>query len=88
MRRLATIALLLLAVSVTVVATAGAEDSRTYQAKLFNAFGLVEGSELRVAGVKAGTVTDLDITPEKTALVSFEVGPEFPEFKADASCSS
>ena len=88
MRRLATIALLLLAAGVTVVATAGAEDSRTYQAKLFNAFGLVEGSELRVAGVKAGTVTDLDITPEKTALVSFDVGPEFPEFKADASCSS
>ena len=62
--------------------------SSTYQAELFNAFGLVEGSELRVAGVKAGTVTDLDITAEKTALVSFEVGPEFPEFKADASCSS
>ena len=39
-------------------------------------------------GVKAGTVTELDITPEKTALITFEVGPEFPELKADASCSS
>ena len=33
-----------------VVAAAGADDKRTYQAELFNAFGLVEGSELRVAG--------------------------------------
>ena len=39
-----------------------ADDKRTYQAELFNAFGLVKGSELRVAGVKAGTVTDLDVT--------------------------
>ena len=38
--------------------------------------------------MKAGTITDLEVTPQKTALVSFEVEPEFPEFKADASCSS
>jgi ABC-type transporter Mla subunit MlaD len=41
-----------------------------------------------VAGVKAGTVTGLDITPQKTALVTFKVDSGFPEFKADASCSS
>jgi ABC-type transporter Mla subunit MlaD len=88
MRRIALIAGLLAVAAGTVVAPVGADDKRTYQAELFNAFGLVEGSELRVGGVKAGTVTDLDITPEKTALVTFEVGPEFPEFKSDASCSS
>ncbi|CAN5567869.1 hypothetical protein BH20ACT15_BH20ACT15_01730 [soil metagenome] len=70
------------------VASAGAEDKRTYQAELFNGFGLVDGSELRIGGVTAGTITDLDITPEKTALITFDVGPEFPELKADASCSS
>ena len=37
---------------------------------------------------RPGTITDLDITPQKTALVSFEVDSGFPEFKADASCSS
>ena len=79
---------LLLAAGATVVASAGADEERNYQAELFNAFGLVEGAELRIAGVKAGTITGLDITPEKTALISFEVGPEFPELKADASCSS
>jgi phospholipid/cholesterol/gamma-HCH transport system substrate-binding protein len=88
MRRIALILASLCAVPAVLVAAAGADDDRTYQAELFNAFGLVEGSELRVAGVKAGTVTNLDVTPQKTALVSFEVGPDFPEFNADASCSS
>jgi ABC-type transporter Mla subunit MlaD len=88
MRRIALILGLLATVAVTVAATAGADDKRSYQAELFNAFGVVKGSELRIAGVKAGTITDLDVTPEKLALVSFEVGPGFPELKADASCSS
>ena len=63
MRRVALIIVLLLAG--TAVATAGADDKRSYQAELFNAFGLVEGAELRVAGVRAGTITGLDITPEQ-----------------------
>ena len=88
MRRIALTLALLATAAVTVAATAGADDKRTYQAELFNAFGLVEGSELRIAGVKAGTITDLDVTAEKTALITFEVGPGFPELKADASCSS
>jgi ABC-type transporter Mla subunit MlaD len=88
MRRIALIAAVLAVAAGVVAAPLGADDKRTYQAELYNAFGLVEGSELRVAGVKAGTVTKLDITPEKTALITFEVGPEFPEFKADATCSS
>src|SRR5688572_1819102 len=88
MRRIALIVGLLAVAAGVVAAPVGADDKRTYQAELFNAFGLVEGSELRVAGVKAGTVTDMDITPEKTALITFEVGPDFPEFKSDATCSS
>jgi ABC-type transporter Mla subunit MlaD len=70
------------------VSAAGASDSRTYQVELFNAFGLVKGSELRVAGVKAGTISGLDITPQKTALVTVDEDGSFPEFKSDASCSS
>ena len=88
MRRIALILGLLLAAAAAMAVSAGAEDKRSYQAELFNAFGLVDGSELRIAGVKAGTVTGLDITPEKTALISFEVDPEFPELTTEASCSS
>jgi ABC-type transporter Mla subunit MlaD len=88
MRRLLLIGALIAAVPAYLVAGAGASGSHTYQAELFNAFGLVNGSELRVAGAKAGTITGLDVTPQKTALVTFEVDSGFPEFKADASCSS
>ncbi len=88
MKRLLLILVLLAAVPAYLVAGAGASGSHTYQAELFNAFGLVKGSELRVAGAKAGTITNLDITPQKTALVTFEVDSGFPEFKSDASCSS
>ena len=88
MKRLLLILCLLAVVLAYLVGGAGASGSHTYQAELFNAFGLVKGSELRVAGVKAGTVTDMDVTAQKTALITFEVGPEFPELKADASCSS
>jgi ABC-type transporter Mla subunit MlaD len=79
---------LIAAAAVSLVTVAGASDSRTYKVELFNAFGLVNGSELRVAGAKAGSVTDLEITPQKTALVTVEEDSSFPEFKADASCSS
>jgi ABC-type transporter Mla subunit MlaD len=88
MRRIALTLALLATVAVTVAATAGADDKRSYQAELYNAFGLVKGSELRIAGVKAGSITDLDVTAQKTALVTFDVGPGFPDLKADASCSS
>jgi ABC-type transporter Mla subunit MlaD len=87
-RRIALTLGLLAALAATVVTMAGAADSRTYQAELFNAFGVVKGSELRIAGTKAGTITGLDITPQKTALITFEVEGGFPEFKSDASCSS
>ena len=88
MRRIALALALLAGLAGTAVTVAGASDSRTYEVELFNAFGLVKGSELRVAGAKAGTITDLDITPQKTALVTVEEEGNFPEFKADASCSS
>jgi ABC-type transporter Mla subunit MlaD len=88
MRRIALTLALLAGLAGTAVTLAGASDSRTYQVELFNAFGLVKGSELRVAGAKAGTITDLDITPQKTALVTVEEDGNFPPFKADASCSS
>src|SRR5262245_28987765 len=88
MRRIAVTLALLACLAGTAVTIAGADDGRTYKVELFNAFGLVKGSELRVAGAKAATITDLDITPQKTALVTVEEDGSFPEFKADASCSS
>ncbi len=64
MRRLATIALTLtlLAAAGVVWATAGAGDdggAPEYWVELDNAFGLIEGGDLKIAGVRAGTITEM-----------------------------
>jgi ABC-type transporter Mla subunit MlaD len=89
MRRIAlTVVLLAVAAAGFTAVNATAGDTNTYEVELDNAFGLVNGSEVRVAGVKAGTVTGLDINEAKKALITISVGKEFGEFKSDASCSS
>ncbi len=89
MRRIATIATLLLLVPAALLAAgAGADDSHTYKIELDNAFGLVPASEVRIAGVAAGTVEDLDVNAAKKALVTIEVSGPLSELRVDATCSS
>ncbi|MCA1657086.1 MAG: MlaD family protein, partial [Actinobacteria bacterium] len=76
MRRLAVIAVLLAGIASAFSVSAGADDSRTYTIEMYNAFGIVSGSDVRVAGVNAGSVTDLDVNSKKRAVVSVELsGP-------------
>ena len=51
MRRLAAGILILLTGAAAFAGGAGADNSRTYEIEMFNAFGIVEGSDVRVAGV-------------------------------------
>src|ERR671917_218692 len=89
MRRIAlTFLLLVAAVGGAVVTTAGADDTHTYTIELDNAFGIVEGSEVRVAGVKQGQVTSLDINAEKRALVTVELSGPLSTLGQDTECSS
>ncbi len=89
MRRIAAIlALLALGAAIPLVASAGADDSHSYKVELDNAFGLVDGSEVRVAGVKAGIVSGLDINSEKRAVVTIDISGPLSSFRASATCSS
>jgi ABC-type transporter Mla subunit MlaD len=89
MRRLAATALLVIAAAAGgVVGSAGADDSHTYTIELDNAFGIVTGSEVRIAGVTQGEVTDLDVNDQKRALVSVEVAGPLSQLGADTECSS
>src|SRR5690242_18658220 len=88
MRRIATAIALLLAGIAAVAATAGADDTHTYNIEMYNAFGLVQGSDVRIAGVNAGTVKDLNITPQKTARVTVELSGDFGTLGKDTKCSS
>jgi virulence factor Mce-like protein len=89
MRRIATIIALLLCTPAALLASgAGADDSHTYKIELDNAFGLVKASEVRIAGVTAGTVEDLDVNAAKKAVVTVEVSGPLSQFRTDATCSS
>lgn len=89
MRRIATILALVAAAAVAGVTTsAGADDVHTYEIEMYNAFGVVEGSNVRIAGVTAGAVTDLGINSNKRALVTVELSGEFGTLGEDTKCSS
>ena len=66
------------------------EEGRRYTIELDNAFGMVEGGDVRVAGVNAGSVADVRLD-ERTlkALVEVEIDEQgFGSLRADAFCES
>ena len=48
-------------------------SSRSYKAVFTDATGVVKGDDVRIAGVKVGTVKDVEITDRTRALVTFSV---------------
>ena len=88
MRRLALICVLLIAPVIGLAASAGADDTHEYEIEMYNAFGIVQGSQVRIAGVNAGTVTSLDITKDKTAIVTVELTGELGTLGEETKCSS
>jgi ABC-type transporter Mla subunit MlaD len=55
---------------------------------MYNAFGIVPGSDVRIAGVNAGEVTDLDIDAAKRAIVTVQLTGELGTLGKDTRCSS
>ena len=51
-------------------------DSKEYKAEFVDATGVVSGDDVRVAGVKVGTVTDVEVVDRTRALVSFDLEEE------------
>jgi ABC-type transporter Mla subunit MlaD len=88
MRRLALIATVIATGVAAVATTAGADDTHTYTIELDNAFGIVEGSEVRIAGVNAGQVTQLDINEQKRALLTVELSGPLSVLGEETECSS
>ena len=88
MRRMLAIALAVPALAGLAATVAGADATRTYKIEMYNAFGVVEGSDVRVAGVNAGTVTSLDVTPQKRAVITVELQGDLAELGEDTTCSS
>ena len=53
-------------------------DSKEYRAEFVDATGMVEGDDVRVAGVKVGTVKEIEVVERNRALVTFDVDPTVP----------
>ena len=89
MRRIAFILSLVAATVAAVVTTSAAgDDTHTYYIEMDNAFGLTDGSEVKVAGVSAGTVTDLFINSRKRAVVKVELSGPVAVLGEGTICSS
>src|SRR4051795_1647994 len=94
MRKLLSTVLLLAVAGAAVVGLTGAggqgPDKPHYKVVLDNAFGLVAGADMKVAGVRAGKITKLDVD-KKThkAIVDFEISKDgFGSLRKDVFCES
>src|SRR5215211_931389 len=88
MRRIALTLVVLAVAAAGWAAVAAGDEDRTYTIELDNAFGIVEGSEVRIAGVTQGQVTNLDVNAAKRAVVTVEVSGPLSQFGEDTTCSS
>src|SRR5688572_27367180 len=94
MRRILSTFLLLAVAGGAALALTGAggngPESPRYKVVLDNAFGLVKGADLKVAGVRAGTIKNLEVD-KKThkAIVEFEISKAgFGSLRKDVTCET
>ncbi|MCW3011783.1 MAG: hypothetical protein JWO90_2187, partial [Solirubrobacterales bacterium] len=92
MRRLLAIAMLVASVLAISLVGSGASDdtgsSYLVDAEFRNAFSVIPGEDVKIAGVKVGSIKDLDVTERQTASVLIEITePGFGDWRADAECS-
>jgi phospholipid/cholesterol/gamma-HCH transport system substrate-binding protein len=88
-KRLAAILVMFAAGTVLVLGT-GAGNGGSYQVRAIfdNAFAVVSGEDVKIAGVRVGKVDSLDVTPQQKAAVVLQIdNGDFQDFRADASCT-
>jgi phospholipid/cholesterol/gamma-HCH transport system substrate-binding protein len=89
-RALAIACVLLAAAALVVVAGGAADDAGGYRVRaiFMNAFSVIPGEDVKIAGVKVGKVESLNVTPDHKAAVVLRIDrPGFDDFRADAECS-
>ena len=88
MRRIGAILALLVAAVLALSAGAGADDTRSYRIEMHNAFEVLEGSEVRIAGVRSGEVTAIDVNAAKRAVASVEISGPLATLGERTRCST
>ena len=92
MKRVLAVATVLIAASALAVFATGAsnDDSGNYRVRaiFMNAFSVIKGEDVKIAGVKVGKIESLDVTPDHKAAVVINVTePGFNDFRRDAECT-
>ena len=92
MKRVLGIVILVVAVTGVFVLGSGAgeESGGTYKVRAIfdNAFSIIEGEDVRVAGVNVGKIEKLDVTKDNRAAVTMTIDePGFQDFRSDAKCT-
>jgi virulence factor Mce-like protein len=89
-KRVLAIACVLAAASALVVFGTGAGDGGAYRVRaiFMNAFSVIPGEDVKIAGVKVGKVESLDVTPDHKAAVVLRIDRAgFDDFRTDAECT-
>jgi ABC-type transporter Mla subunit MlaD len=94
MRRVLTIGVVLAAAVAFVVLSMGAQSgenaTKKYWVELDNAFGLIEGADVKVGGTRAGKITDMELDRDKFyARIGIELDQKgFGDLRKDAECET
>jgi virulence factor Mce-like protein len=95
MRRLLVILAVIAAAGAIVIATTGAgpgEGNPRYTVELDNAFGLIEGADVKVSGVRAGKIAAMRLDTKSgkyRALIDIEIAKQgFGDLRTDAFCET
>ena len=92
MRRVLAVTLVLATAAAYVLTSSGAkeEQGREFTVEFDNAFGLVKGGDVKVAGVRAGKISTLRVDRKSLrALVDFKLTKQgFGDLRADVYCES
>jgi ABC-type transporter Mla subunit MlaD len=92
MRRLVSTVVLVAAAAAALLLTGARGDSgvlKSYDLVFDSAFGLVEGGDLKIGGVKAGQTTHFELTdsdPKRVVVTADVTEPGFDSLREDAEC--
>lgn len=87
----ATVALAAAALVLVVFGTGAGDDAKgdyKVRAIFSNAFTVIPGEDVKISGVKVGTISDLEVTKDNKAAVVLSINePGFKDFRKDATCT-
>jgi phospholipid/cholesterol/gamma-HCH transport system substrate-binding protein len=91
MKRIFLIALVAAAaVGFTALGSGAGDSSDGYKVRAIfhNAFSVIPGEDVKIAGVKVGKISDLDVTADQKAAVTLNITKAgFQDFRSDAECT-